>query len=378
MPSISTKVLLIEDNESHAELVRRQLAAVKNRRVELEWVDRLALGIERAQRGGLDAVLLDLSLPDSPLTETLDRFLAAAPEVPVVVLTTLDDMGMAIEAVKRGAQDNLVKARITSDLLTRSIGYAIERKRSQWQLERYAEELERSNQDFQQFAHVAAHELKSPLWSVSLACDVLAEKHREQLDAESRELLDGMAGAVRQMSRLINDLLEFARVEGRSKPPEMVDCNKALEEAIEPLAPLIEQSGASVTHDPLPTLWAGATQVRQLLHNLVANAIKYRREEEPPSIHITAERTGGGPEWCFAVRDNGLGINPEYHQRIFGLFQRAHDQGKQPGTGLGLAICKRIVEHHGGRIWVESEPQKGSTFRFTLPDRAPPPSESAG
>ena len=373
MPSRSVKLLLIEDNESHAELVRRQLLAVREPRIQVEWVERLSEGVERAQASGIDAVLLDLSLPDSPLTETLDRFLSAVPDVPVVVLTTLDDMGMALDAVKRGAQDHLVKAQITPDLLTRSIGYAIERKRSQSQLERYAEELERSNRDFQQFAHVAAHELKSPLWSVSLACDVLADKHREQLDEDSRELLEGMSAAVRQMSQLINDLLEFARLGGLSKPPEPVDCNQALAQALELLKMQVEQSGAAVTHDGLTTIWAEPTQIRQLLQNLVANAIKYRRDEEPPRIHVAAQRVGR--EWVFSVRDNGLGIAPEYHHRIFGLFQRAHDRSKYPGTGLGLAICKRIVEHHGGRIWVESQPGQGSTFYFTLSDQ-PRPVES--
>jgi two-component system, sensor histidine kinase and response regulator len=375
------KVLLVEDNESHAELVRRQLASLRRPHIELQWVTSLSEGLERAARGGIDATLLDLNLPDSSLGETLDRFLSQAPEMPVVVLTSLDDLEMAIEAVKRGAQDHLVKAQMTSDLLARSVGYAIERKRSQIQLERYAEELERSNRDFQHFAHFAAHELKSPLWSVSLACSVLAEKHRDDLDEESRMLLDGMVSAVQQMSTLINDLLEFSRVESRARPCERVDCEKSLNDALEALRVRIQQSGALITHDPLPgggggpPVWAEPLQLRQVLQNLLSNALKYRRDDVPPRIHIYTERRGR--EWLICVEDNGLGVPPEHRERIFGLFERVHDRAKYPGSGLGLAICKRIIERHGGKIWVEpATAADGSRFCFTLPD-APPEEASA-
>ena len=373
MPDRVINVLLIEDNDSHAELVRRQLRAVKDRRFELQWVDRLATGIERAKAGGVDATLLDLSLPDSALTETLDRFLAEAPDMPVVVLTTLDDLDMAIEAVKRGAQDNLVKAQMTPDLLTRSLGYAIERKRAQLQLERYAGELERSNSDFQHFAHFAAHELKSPLWSVSLACSVLAEKHRKEFDDESQLLLDGMISAVQQMSTLINDLLEFARVESRAQPPKQVDVAQTLEKAMETLAPQVQQAGATISHEGLPDelaeppIFAEPVQIRQVLQNLLSNAIKYRRDGQPVRIHVSATRRPA--EWLVSVQDNGIGIPAQLQYKIFGLFERGHDRQRYPGTGLGLAICKRIIERHGGRIWVESTEGQGSTFHFTVPDR---------
>lgn len=363
------KVLLIEDNESHAALVRRQVQAIKDRRIDLECAHTLTEGIERANAAPFDAALLDLNLPDSAAGKTLESFIAAQPDLPVVVLTTLDDMDAALDAVKQGAQDYLVKSRMSPDLLTRALPYAVERKRSRRQLERYAQELERSNRDFQHFAHFAAHEIKSPLWSVSLACDVLSEKHREQMDEESRELLGGMSSAVRQMARMINDLLEFAKVGGGTRVPQPVECQAVLEQVLAALGPEIERNAGSVTHDPLPPVWADPIQLKQLLQNLIANALKYRREDQAPRVHIAAERRAG--EWTISVRDNGLGVPPEHWERIFGLFERVHDRGKYPGTGLGLAICKRIVEAHGGRIWVDSQVGAGSTFYFTLPDQTP-------
>jgi hypothetical protein len=166
------------------------------------------------------------------------------------------------------------------------------------------------------------------------------------------------------MQRLINDLLAYSRVSTRGKAPEPADCCSALGEARVNLSAAIEESQAVIANDDLPTVMADQTQLVQLFQNLIGNAIKFRGSE-PPRVHISAERKG--KEWVFAVRDNGIGIDPQYHERIFGIFQRLHNRDQYPGTGIGLAICKRIVERHGGRIWVESEPGKGATFYFTIP-----------
>jgi light-regulated signal transduction histidine kinase (bacteriophytochrome) len=168
------------------------------------------------------------------------------------------------------------------------------------------------------------------------------------------------------MQSLINDLLAYSRVGTRGADLQPTDLNDVLEKVLRSLRAAIEETGAEVTHDPLPTVPADAGQIGQVLQNLVANALKFRGEE-PPRIHVAAEHDAG--EWHVRVEDNGIGIAPEFADRIFVLFQRLHSRGEYPGTGIGLAICKKIVDRHGGRIWVEGEPGRGSTFHFTLPDR---------
>ncbi|HZW34034.1 MAG TPA: ATP-binding protein, partial [Isosphaeraceae bacterium] len=175
-------------------------------------------------------------------------------------------------------------------------------------------------------------------------------------------------GATR-MQALINDLLAYSRVGTRGKEFTLTDCTAVLERVLGDMGPTISEAGAIVTYDPLPTVMADGSQLGQVFQNLIGNAIKYRREE-PPRIHVAARRVAD--EWIFSVADNGIGIEPQYFERIFVLFQRLHGKGEYPGTGIGLAICKKIVERHGGRIWVESEPGKGSTFFFTLPARTEP------
>ena len=166
--------------------------------------------------------------------------------------------------------------------------------------------------------------------------------------------------------RLIDDVLAYARVGTRGAAFQPTDCEAVLERALANLEPSIDETGAVVTHDPLPSLWADGTQMGQLFQNLIGNAIKYRGDA-PPRIHIAAERQG--EEWVFSVRDNGIGFDPEHAERIFTIFQRLHDTDEYPGTGIGLAICKKIVERHAGRIWAESEPGRGSRFSFTIPAR---------
>ena len=173
------------------------------------------------------------------------------------------------------------------------------------------------------------------------------------------------------MQRLINDLLAYSRVGTRGKEFEPTNCGAILRIVLTNLQVAIAESAAVVTHDPLPTVMADGSQLVQLFQNLIANAIRFR-SDDPPVIHIGADWVDGGSQgeaahWVFAVRDNGLGIDPEYAERIFVIFQRLHIREEYPGTGIGLAICKKIVERHGGRIWVESEPGKGATFCFTLP-----------
>jgi PAS domain S-box-containing protein len=240
-----------------------------------------------------------------------------------------------------------------------------DRKRSQEELAMRAEELARSNSELQQFAYVASHDLQEPLRMVASYTQLLRKRYQGQLDADANEFIQyAVDGAVR-MQRLINDLLAYSRVNTQGKEFAAVDCERLLEVALSNLKPSIEEAHAVITHDPLPTVQGDETQMGQLFQNLVGNAIKFHGSD-PPRIHLAAQPQAGG--WRFSVQDNGIGIEPENASRIFVIFQRLHTREEYPGTGMGLAISKKVVERHGGRIWVESQPGKGSTFLFTLPE----------
>jgi light-regulated signal transduction histidine kinase (bacteriophytochrome) len=239
-----------------------------------------------------------------------------------------------------------------------------ERKRMEEALRKKTEELARSNEDLEQFAYVASHDLQEPLRMVTSYVQLLSKRYKAKLDADANEFIDfAVDGAVR-MRKLINDLLTYSRVGTKGKELSPTDSEAVLAQSVNDLKVTIEENRALVTHDPLPTVMADNSQLEQLFQNLIGNAIKFR-SSEPPRIHLSASRNGKG--WVFSVRDNGIGIAPEYSERIFIIFQRLHSRQEYPGTGIGLAICKKIVERHGGRIWVESDVGKGATFCFTLP-----------
>jgi PAS domain S-box-containing protein len=240
------------------------------------------------------------------------------------------------------------------------------RKQAEEQLRHAVTELARSNAELEQFAYVASHDLQEPLRAVAGCVQALQQRYHGRLDARADELIThAVDGAVR-MQNLINDLLVYSRVATRGQPFTPTDCATIVRTALANLEVAIAESGARVTYTDLPTVMGDPTQLTQLFQNLISNACKFRNQQ-PAAIHIAAEPHEGA--WVFSVRDNGIGIEPQYFERIFGLFQRLHTRVEYGGTGIGLAICKRIVERHGGRIWLESQPQQGSTFYFTIPEQ---------
>ena len=231
-------------------------------------------------------------------------------------------------------------------------------------LNNLTDELKRSNEDLKQFASAASHDLQEPLRGIESFISLIEKRYKGKLDEKADEYIDYVVHDVNRMQMLIKDLLEYSRVSVREKVFSPVNCTVVLEQALINLRSAIEESGAEVTYDSLPTVLGDASQLTRLFQNLIGNAIKFR-SQEPLTIHISARREEA--EWIFSVRDTGIGIDQTQVERIFVIFQRLHSRQSYPGTGIGLAICKRIVEQHGGRIWVESELQKGSTFYFTLP-----------
>lgn len=263
---------------------------------------------------------------------------------------TLLDISLTISPVKNAQGTIIGASKVARDIS--------ERKRAE-------DDLRRTNQDLEQFAFSASHDLQEPLRGIKLYSELLTNMYGETLDNQALEFLGYMRDGAARLEMLVRDLLSYTQVTKFEKSVELGDAAEALTLALANLAGIVEETGAQITAGPLPSLKVHGTHLQQLFQNLIGNAIKYRRPDRPPVVHVTSERQEGG--WIFAVSDNGIGIAPEYRENIFGLFKRLHNSDEYSGTGIGLAICKRIVDRYQGRIWVESEPGGGSIFRFTLP-----------
>jgi PAS domain S-box-containing protein len=270
----------------------------------------------------------------------------------------------------------LMKVQFIETTISPLIGEAIYRFNAEAELGKYrlhledlvkhrTEALARSNKDLEQFAYVASHDLQEPLRAVAGFIGLLRMRLEKSLDEKTSEYMNFSVDGVSRMQSLINGLLEYSRIDTRAKPSEPTDSKAALDNALLHLRASIEESGAEITPENLPIVQIDPVQLAQLFQNLISNAIKFR-SDAPPRIHVSAGRQDGA--WQFAVRDNGIGIDPQYAHKIFLIFQRLHTRKQYPGTGIGLSICKKIVERHGGKIWMESQLGKGTTFYFTIPD----------
>ncbi len=241
-----------------------------------------------------------------------------------------------------------------------------ELNRTKEELEQKSQDLARSNVELEQFASAVSHDLKEPLLAITINLNLLKKRYEGKLGSEADTFVTETIDEAKQMQTLISDMLSYSRAGTSAKPFVLTHCTAILNRLLANLRIPLEQSGAVVTHDPLPEVMADPIQLFQLLQNLIGNAIKFRGENKP-LIHISAKQKE--KEWVLSVSDNGIGIPAEYSEKIFEMFQRLHNKKEYSGTGIGLATCKKIVERHGGRIWVESNPGRGSTFYFTLPDR---------
>jgi phosphoserine phosphatase RsbU/P len=358
------RALLIEDNPGDARLVREFLrdAGTALASVDLTHADRLADGLQRLQQGSFDVVLLDLSLPDSSGLQTFDSVHAAAPGVPVVVISGLDDEALAVRAVHQGAQDYLVKGQLDGGTMLRSMRYAIERQR----LEATRLELERQRDEF--FSSVS-HDLRTPVAAIKAAIGVVLANEPAGTSPQIHRLLNNIDLSADELTTLINDLLEIARLQaGRVELwLSHVDLRDIATRAVRALEPLVQarQQHINISQPAQPVLLeVDAERMGRVLRNLIANAQKYGSEGGNIAVAIKP----AAEQVCIDVVDDGPGIPLEDQERIFERFYRGTRSGSSlPGSGLGLAIARGIVELHGGRLAVESTPGEGSTFRIQLP-----------
>ncbi|MER7210848.1 ATP-binding protein [Streptosporangium sp. NPDC020072] len=354
-------------NASRFADVRRSIVALQ------ENLDRLHVeGSARLDRGW-QALYLALG---GVVAALLLAAIGAALIVRNAVLRPLAELSGQVRAVAQGDFEHRLKVDHPSELSELSGHVNSMRRRiiAEWRrvedaqakLEEQAAELRRSNGELEQFAYVASHDLQEPLRKVASFTQMLEQRYGDQLDDRAKQYITFAVDGAKRMQLLINDLLDFSRVGRKGGEPAPVDADVPLQAALRNLAAPIEEAGATITSDDLPTVHGNRTQLVQLFQNLIGNAVKFR-SEEPPVIHIGVRRAGD--MWEFSCSDNGIGIESKYTDRIFLIFQRLHGRDVYAGTGIGLALCKKIVEYHGGRIWVESEAPEhpGTTFRWTLP-----------
>jgi DNA-binding response OmpR family regulator len=392
------KVLAVDDSETY---LQELAAALRNDGYEVIMArsGREALDLLAVQQ--VDIILLDVVMPELSGQETCCQIKTSPAwrEIPVLMLTAREDRDAMLEGINAGADDyiakssdfEVVRARLRAQLRrkhfeaeNRHIRDELHKKEVEAAEERAArkvaearatlmealeaktKELEWKNKELEQFAYVASHDLQAPLRAVTSFAQMLASRYNDKLSVEANEFISFITDGAHRMQSLINDLLKYSRVAPGAKAFKSIDFEAVLTEVLKNLQFEIEESHAVITHDTLPTILGDATPLQQLAHNLIGNAIKYRGSEAP-RIHISAKESENS--WLFCVSDNGIGIAPEHAETVFGIFKRLHSRAKYPGNGIGLAVCRKAVELHGGRIWVDSEPGKGAKFLFTIPKK---------
>jgi len=313
----------------------------------------------------IDCVLLDYNLPDINGIEVLKRLSDKDGIVPAVMLTGEGSESLAVIAMRVGVQDYMPKRALNAQMLGRTIIRAMERTRMMREVEMYRRDLERSNQDLERFASIAAHDLRAPLRAITQHLDLIKKYNEDRLDENSLTSMRFACDGAIRMRALIDSLFEFSKIGYEKQNLVSTDAASVLENAKANLSVALAEKSAHITYDSLPVITADRVHLTRVFQNLLGNAITYCNRM--PQIHISARRESD--LWLFSVRDNGIGIPKANLQKVFNIFSRLHTMEEYPGTGMGLAICERIVRSHGGNIWAEFEPGHGSTFYFTLPMR---------
>ena len=367
--------ILIVDDHAENLLALETVLAPLGQRIARAGSGREAL--RRCLEREFAVILLDVQMPDLDGFETaaLIRERDSSRQTPIIFLTAISKSdAFVFKGYSHGAVDYMFKP-FVPDVLRAKVAVFVDLflktaqlREQAARLEAMNRELTRSNDELQQFAYVASHDLREPLRKVSSFADLLARRLGAKLDASSKQYLDFMVDGVTRMQAMIDDLLDYSRAGRADRPLARAALGGIVSRVLDDLSPEIRAQKAKVTVERLPELDCDPAQIARLFQNLVANALKFKGDKAL-AVHIGAEKARG--EWRFFVRDTGIGIDPAYHDRIFAIFKRLHSREQYPGSGIGLAVCKKIVEFHGGRIWVESRAGEGATFCFTLPQREP-------
>lgn len=356
--SFRNVVELSEDAIGIVDVERRRLIEVNRAATDL-------LGYSREELLAKGLPLVSAATSEAELREVFALLIAQAPRARVIEteLQRRDGSRVPVQLTQQAMDDH---ARWVIILTARDITDRVEARRA---LEQRLEDLARSNLELERFAYVASHDLMEPLRMVASYTQLLDRRYRKQLDSDAGEFMDFIVSGARRMKLLLDDLLLYSRAGRKIAEPRAEPMDAVLAEVLDNLKVLIAEKQAVIESVPLPVLHCVRSEMTQLLQNLLGNALKFTDANRPAHVHIGA--SDDGEAWTFAVADNGIGIAPEFFERIFVIFQRLHERETYSGNGIGLAICKKIVEQRGGRIWVESEPGGGTTFRFTVPHRQP-------
>jgi len=379
MNDTSVRVLLVDDDKEDYVLVRRYLEQARSGSFDVQWVSTFEDALSAIEGTAHDVCLLDYVLGARTGIELLSQMPSAGHDLPTILLTGKGSLELDIEAMEMGAFDYLEKASLTPELLERSIRYTIENHRARAALSRANEELEqrvrertaeleRSNRNLEEFANIVARDLRSPLQAMTQQIEQMKVHKPVSDEAHAADLayhvLDPILHSAKNMELLVQSVLDYARVGRETRPFETVDLSAITNKVCDDLSDTITEAGAAIELGSMPTVRGDPRLLTGLFENLISNAIKFRGPE-PPQIRFSAERKGDS--WLCAVSDNGIGVEEEDADDIFLIFGRGPSATDYPGIGIGLAMCRKIVQHHGGKIWVDANPAGGSIFYFTLP-----------
>jgi signal transduction histidine kinase len=358
------KILMIEDNPEDRALYKRLLEK-SGLQFEIHEAESASEGLRLACEKNPDCIVLDYQLPDADGIGFIKTYQEKCPEqrAAIVMATGQGSEKIAVEALKTGALDYISKASISDGFFVQNILNATERSQLKNQVREYQAELERSNQALSNFTHTVSHDLKAPLRRIVSYCGLLKEDANHELGEQATQYVDRLLVNSQRLHKLVEDLLSYSQVMHSKEAKQNTDIKKLIDDLREDLGALIQEHKVEIIMENLTSLPVYPLGMRQMFQNLLINSIKYRGAK-PPAIKIKYDDKGS--YGVFSVQDNGIGISPEYHKKIFEEFERLHTQDQIEGSGLGLSICKKISELHQGKIWVESEPGQGSTFFFTI------------
>jgi len=379
MNDTGVRVLLVDDDKEDYVLVRRYLEQARSGFFDTQWVPTFDKALSAIEGIAHDICLLDYQLGDRTGIELLSEMRSAGHDIPVVLLTGRGSFDLDVEAMEMGAFDYLEKASLTPELLERSIRYTIENHRARTALSKANEELERrvrertaelerSNRNLEEFANIVARDLQAPLQAMTQQIEQMKARKPDRGEADTSEpayhLLESTLHAAKNMELLVQSVLDYSRVGLETRPFEMVDLAAVTNQVCKDLDDIVTETGAAIEIESMPTVRGDPKLLAGLFENVISNAIKFRGAK-PPRIRVSAERKGDS--WLCSVSDNGIGIEEEDADDIFLMFGRAGNTSDYPGIGIGLAMCRKIVQRHGGKIWVDANPAGGSTFCFNFP-----------